>query len=86
VLSQLGEITPTENIGPPELLKLDAGLRTLHCKKSCLKKAQETADQTILRHFNLKRTNEISGFPWIIVSLLRPGSLRMLTMDLRAGL
>jgi hypothetical protein len=56
----------------------------LHRKKS-LKKAQGTAGHTTLRrHCNLKSTNEIRLFPWNVLPLFRPSSLRMLT-DVLSG-
>jgi exonuclease III len=57
-----------------------AGLTTLHCKISLVKKAHGTACQTTLkRHRNWKSINEIKLFSWNVLSLFRPGSLRILT-------
>jgi hypothetical protein len=61
--------------------ELDVRLRTLHYKKSLVKKAQETAGQTTLRrHCNLKRT-EIRLFTWNVPSLFRVGSLECLQIS-----
>jgi hypothetical protein len=60
---------------------LDVSLRTLHHKKSLVKKAQETAGQTTLRrHWNLKRT-EIRLFTWNVPSLFRVGSLELGSLE-----
>jgi hypothetical protein len=59
---------------------LGTGLATLHRKKSLVKKAQGRACQTtVRRQNNWKKTNEIRLFTWNVLSLFRPGSLRMLT-------
>jgi exonuclease III len=59
---------------------LGAGLTILHSKKSLVKEVQGTAGQTTLRrHSNWKRANEIRLFTWNILSIFRPGFLRMHT-------
>jgi hypothetical protein len=62
---------------------LGVELATLRCKKSLVKKAQETAGQTTLRrHCNVIRTNGIWLFSWNVLFVFRPGSLTMLTVAL----